>query len=178
MYADKQLDRNLFGWEFPASWVQSINPVFIIIFAGVFADAWHGLGPRQPSSPIKFACGTGIMGLAFLAFIPFAGGGPNSTPLLALVGILLLFTFAELFLSPIGLSLATKLAPRGIPHADGGAVLPLGRAGHRDGRHPRRLLQPEDEVPYFLWIGGASIATAVVMVILTPWIRKMMAGVH
>ena len=36
----------------------------------------------------------------------------------------------------------------------------------------------DDEVPYFLWIGGASIATAVVMVILTPWIRKMMAGVH
>ena len=50
--------------------------------------------------------------------------------------------------------------------------------GIGDGGHPRRLLRPENEVPYFLWIGGASIATSVVMVILTPWIRKMMAGVH
>ncbi|AQA22675.1 H+ symporter family protein [Rhodococcus sp. MTM3W5.2] len=80
IYSDKRLDRNLFGWDFPASWVQSINPVFIIIFAGVFAAIWTKLGPRQPSSPLKFAAGTIIMGLAFLAFLPFAGGGPNSTP--------------------------------------------------------------------------------------------------
>jgi POT family proton-dependent oligopeptide transporter len=109
--SDKLLDRNLFGWDFPPTWVQSINPVFIIIFAGVFAAMWTKLGPRQPSSPIKFAIGTGIMGLAFLAFIPITGGGPNSAPLLGLAGVLLLFTFAELFLSPVGLSLATKLAP-------------------------------------------------------------------
>ncbi len=51
------------------------------------------------------------MGLAFLLFLPFAGGGPNSTPLLALSGILLVFTIAELLLSPVGLSLTTKLAP-------------------------------------------------------------------
>ena len=95
----------------PATWVQSINPVFIIIFAGVFAAMWTKLGDRQPSSPIKFALGTGTMGLAFLAFIPITGGGPNSAPLLGLAGVLLLFTFAELFLSPVGLSLATKLAP-------------------------------------------------------------------
>jgi POT family proton-dependent oligopeptide transporter len=177
-YADKQLDRNLFGWEFPAAWVQSINPVFIIIFAGVFAYAWQELGPRQPSSPIKFACGTGIMGLAFLAFIPFAGGGPNSTPVLALAGILLLFTFAELFLSPVGLSLATKLAPRAFTtqmvalfflSVALGTAMAGTLAGYYD---------TENEVPYFLWIGGASIATSVVMVLLTPWIRKMMAGVH
>ncbi len=99
--SDKLLDRNLFGWDFPPTWVQSINPVFIIIFAGVFAAMWTKLGDRQPSSPIKFALGTGTMGLAFLAFIPITGGGgPNSAPLLGLAGVLLLFTFAELFLSP------------------------------------------------------------------------------
>ncbi|MCX5043018.1 peptide MFS transporter [Aldersonia sp. NBC_00410] len=177
-YSDKRLDRNLFGWEFPASWVQSINPVFIIIFAGVFAWIWQELGPRQPSSPIKFACGTFIMGLAFLAFIPFAGGGPNSTSLLALAGILLLFTFAELFLSPVGLSLATKLAPEKF-HTQMVALFFLSvalgssMAGSLAGHY-----NPENEVPYFLWVGLASIAVSVVIVAMTPWIKRMMAGVH
>ena len=61
---------------------------------------------------MKFAIGLAIMGLAFLAFIPLAGGGPNTTPLLAMVGILFLFTMAELFLSPTGPSVSTKLAPQ------------------------------------------------------------------
>ena len=110
-YADKRLDRTLFGWEMPVSWVQSINPVMIILLAGVFATMWTRLGPRQPSSPMKFALGTVTMGVAFLLFIPMAGGGTNSAPLLGLVGILAVFTVAELLLSPVGLSLATKLAP-------------------------------------------------------------------
>ena len=112
IYSDKQLNRDLFGWEMPVSWVQSINPIFIIILSGVFAAIWTKLGDRQPSTPIKFALGTAIMGVAFLLFIPFAGGAPNSTPLLAIIGILFIFTVAELLLSPVGLSVTTKLAPK------------------------------------------------------------------
>ena len=95
----------------PPSFVQSINPIFIIVFAGVFAAMWAKLGSRQPSTPLKFALGLVFMGIAFLLFIPFAGGGPNSTPFFGLVVILFFFTLAELFISPIGLSVATKLAP-------------------------------------------------------------------
>ena len=111
IYSDKKLDRSIFGWEMPVSWVQSINPVFIIILSGVFAAIWTKLGTRQPSTPVKFALGAIIMGVAFLLFLPFAGGGANSTPLLAIVGILFVFTVAELLLSPVGLSVTTKLAP-------------------------------------------------------------------
>lgn len=111
IYADKELDRNLFGWTMPVSWVQSINPVFIILLSGVFAALWTKLGKRQPSTPLKFALGTGLMGVAFLLFLPTAGGAANSTPLLWMVLILFLFTVAELCLSPVGLSVATKLAP-------------------------------------------------------------------
>lgn len=53
IYSDKQLNRDLFGWEMPVSWVQSINPIFIIILSGVFAAIWTKLGDRQPSTPIK-----------------------------------------------------------------------------------------------------------------------------
>lgn len=110
-YADSRLDRNLFGWEFPVAWVQSINPIFIIALSGAFAAIWTKLGSRQPSTPVKFGLATVIMGLAFWMFLPFAGGADNSTPLIALVGILFVFTVAELLLSPIGLSASTKLAP-------------------------------------------------------------------
>ena len=48
LYADERLDRNLFGWTMPVPWVQSINPVFIILLAGVFAAIWTKLGRRQP----------------------------------------------------------------------------------------------------------------------------------
>ena len=112
IYSDQRLDRNLFGWEMPVSWVQSINPVFIIILSGVFAAIWTRLGKRQPSTPVKFALAAIIMGSAFLLFLPFAGGGANSTPLLAIVGILFVFTVAELLISPVGLSVMNKLAPK------------------------------------------------------------------
>ncbi|MRG59755.1 MFS transporter [Agromyces sp. CFH 90414] len=111
IYADEQLNRDLFGWIMPVPWVQSINPIFIIVLSGVFAAIWTKLGDRQPSTPVKFAAGTAIMGLAFLLFLPFADGGANSTPLLWMVLILFTFTVAELLLSPVGLSVATKLAP-------------------------------------------------------------------
>ena len=176
LIAASKLDRNLFGWEFPPNWVQSINPIFIIIFAGVFAAVWTKLGDRQPSTPLKFAAGVGIMGLAFLAFVPSLAG--NSMPLLALVGILLMFTFAELFLSPVGLSLSTKLAPKNF-HTQMVALfflsVALGSAmagtlaGYYDQDNPN---------PFFYSVGGASLAVAVVLVALTPWIKKMMSGVR
>ena len=58
IYSDEQLDRNIFGWEMPVPWVQSINPIFIIMLSGVFAAIWTKMGDRQPSTPVKFALGT------------------------------------------------------------------------------------------------------------------------
>ena len=176
VYSEEKLDRSLFGWEMPAAWVQSINPVFIIIFAGVMAALWTKLGHKQPSSPMKFAAGLLVMGLAFLAFIPLAGEG--KTPLLALAGILFLFTLAELFLSPIGLSVSTKLAPQAF-HTQMVALfflsVSLGTtlAGILAG-----LYNPEDELPYFVGVGGAAVVLAVALAAGTPAIRKLMAGVR
>ena len=65
IYSQESLDRNFFGWIMPPSFVQSINPIFIIIFAGVFAGLWTKLGSRQPGTPLKFSLGLVFMGLAF-----------------------------------------------------------------------------------------------------------------
>ena len=178
IYAQESLDRTILGWTMPASFVQSINPVFIIVFAGVFATVWTKLGPRQPSSPLKFAAGLAVMGLAFLAFIPFSGGGPGSTPLLALVGILLLFTFAELFLSPIGLSVATKLAPEAFRtqmvalfflSVSVGTTLAGILAGY---------YSSDGEVGYFSFIGITAIVLGVALAVATPAVKRLMAGVR
>ncbi len=178
LYADTSLDRRIFGWEMPPSWVQSINPIFIIIFAAVFAGVWTKLGNKQPSSPLKFALGLAVMGLAFLAFIPFSGGGPNSTPLLAIVGILLLFTFAELFISPIGLSVATKLAP-GIFRTQMVALFFLSVSlGTTLAGWLAQFYDPETEVSYFLFSGITAIVLGVALAAGTPAIKKLMGGVR
>lgn len=178
LYADKRLDRTIFGWEMPIEWVQSFNPAFIIILAPLFALLWTKLGSRQPITPTKFAIGLAVMALAILAFIPLAGGGPNSTPLLAMIGILFLFTVAELMISPVGLSLSTKLAPRifqtqmvalNYLSVSLGTAMSGVLAGFYD---------PANEIPYFGAIGVVTIILAVALAVGAKPIKNLMSGVH
>ena len=178
VYSDKRLNRNLFGFELSPAWVNSINPIFIIIFAGVFAAMWTALGSRQPSTPMKFAAGTLIMGLSFLLFIPYAGGGPNSTPLLWIVLILFGFTMAELFLSPVGQSLATKLAPRAFKTQMIALFFLSVAIGSSVAGVASKSYNESNETPYFLVLGLGSIGVAVAMALLSKWIVKKMAGVR
>ncbi|WP_414640345.1 peptide MFS transporter [Amycolatopsis sp.] len=178
VYSDERLDRNLFGWEFPVSWVQSINPVFIIVLAPVMAVVWTKLGSRQPSTPIKFALGTALMGVAFLLFLFSANGAPGSAPLLALVGILLMFTLAELLLSPVGLSLSTKLAPEAFRTQMVALFFLSISLGTALSGSLAKYYDPANEVPYFGIIGGVAVGIGVLLALLAPVIRKLMAGVR
>ena len=99
--------------EIPASWFQSLNSVFVIVLAPVFAWLWLKLGKRDPSSPTKMAIGLMLLALGYL-WIAF--GVKNVQPavkvsMIWLTGMYLLHTFGELCLSPIGLSLVNKLSP-------------------------------------------------------------------
>jgi POT family proton-dependent oligopeptide transporter len=178
IYADKRLDRSLFGWDMPVPWVNSINPVLIIVLAGVFAAIWTKLGTRQPSSPVKFAMGTTLMGIAFLAFLPWSGGSGNTTPLIAIVVILLVFTVAELLLSPVGLSLATKLAPKAFRTQMVALNFLSIALGTALAGTLAKYYDPEHEAPYFLTVGGIAVVCGVLLGIATPFIRKLMRGVH
>lgn len=178
IYSDQRLDRTLFGWEMPVSWVQSINPIFIIVLAGVSAALWTRLGERQPTTPIKFAAGTVIMGVAFLLFLPLAGGGPNSTPLLALAGILLVFTIAELLLSPVGLSLSTKLAPR-VFHTQMVALFFLSVAlGTALSGTLAGYYSVGQETAYFGVLGGIAIVLGLALAASAKPISRLMSGVR
>ncbi|MDJ0839618.1 MAG: peptide MFS transporter [Acidobacteriota bacterium] len=111
-------DRVMFDWEMPASWLQSINAIFIIILAPFFGWLWIWLAKRhlEPSSPIKFAFGLVFLGLGFgvmfLAAKLAVDQGKVGVTFLTLT--YLLHTIGELCLSPVGLSTMTKLAPKRI----------------------------------------------------------------
>jgi POT family proton-dependent oligopeptide transporter len=177
IYSDKRLDRNLFGWEMPVSWVQSINPVFIIILSGVFAAIWMRLGDRQPVTPVKFGVATILMGVAFWMFLLMPSGA-NSVPLWGLGLILLVFTVAELLISPVGLSLATKLAPKMfLTQMVALFFLSIALGTAMSGKLAERY-HPNDETPFFLWIGLAAVVTGLAVLALTKPISRMMQGVR
>lgn len=178
IYSDKRMDRDLFGWEMPVAWVQSINPIFIIILSGVFAAVWTKLGTRQPPTPVKFALGAIVMGAAFLLFLPWANGGANTTPLLAVVGILFVFTIAELLISPVGLSVTTKLAPKAF-HTQMVALFFLSVAlGTAIAGWAAQFYDPANEVPYFTVLGAIAIVLGAGLLFAYKPVLALMKGVR
>jgi POT family proton-dependent oligopeptide transporter len=113
LFADRVTRNSVLGYTFPSSWYQSLNALFIIIFAPMFAWLWIRMGTNQPASPTKFSFGLIGVGLGFLVLLPAAsmtGEGILVGPVW-LTATYLIHTFAELCLSPVGLSSMTKLAP-------------------------------------------------------------------
>jgi len=108
VYSDERMNWSIFGWTAPSSWIGSIEHVWIILLSPVFAITRTRLGGRAPR---KFAYGVIGMGLAFLLFLPMSGTTGRAVPALLVVGIMVVFAISELLLSPIGLSVTTKLAP-------------------------------------------------------------------
>ncbi len=117
LFADRNVDREIWGWLMPASMTQFFNPAFIIIFGSIFSVMWVKLTAinRNPSIPMKFSLGILQLGLGFLVtVIGLQMESDFKVPLLTLVFLYLLHTTGELFLSPIGLSMVTKLSPKNI----------------------------------------------------------------
>lgn len=116
LFAERYTTRDLGFFEIPASWFQSLNPIFIIALAPLYAMFWVALARRflEPSAPAKFAIGLMIMGLGFVVMIPAAYMVADGQQVLPtwLFFTYLLHTMGELALSPVGLSSITKLSPR------------------------------------------------------------------
>jgi POT family proton-dependent oligopeptide transporter len=120
LFADKLTRLNLFGFHFPSSWYQSVQPTFVVLLAPVFAAVWVKLGRRNPSSPGKFALGLLFAAVAF-AIVAFASTQVPATAAdlsetqkvspLWLVAVYFFQTLGELSLSPVGLSTVTKVSP-------------------------------------------------------------------
>jgi len=112
-FAEEQTQRNLGFFTVPASWFQSLNSVFVVVFAPLFAWLWLKMGKREPTSPFKMAMGLALLALGYLwiAFGVKNVGSGVKVSMIWLTGMYALHTWGELSLSPIGLSLVNKLAP-------------------------------------------------------------------
>jgi POT family proton-dependent oligopeptide transporter len=184
LFAERHTDRVIGGWEMPAAFLQSVNPIFIIIFAPVFSWLWVALARRNldPSSPVKFAWGLILMAMGFLVMVGAANvlaAGQAPLPYW-LVLTYLLHTFGELALSPVGLSTVTKLAPQRFVGQMMGVwflAISLGNliagllAGEFDADNVAAL--PQQFMQVFMFGAAAGVA----LLLISPVVKKWMGGV-
>ena len=184
LFAERYTDLHVFGWEMPAGVLQGTTALYTILFAPAFAALWIALGRRgkdfAPST--KFAAGLALLAAGYLVMYVAAGHVVAGAKVLPTWLLLTYFLqeCGDLCLSPVGLSSMTKLAP---PRFVGQVMglwflaLALGNnlAGQLSGEYDARDLQSLPAL--FLKIAGGSLIAAVIMLALTPTVRRLMGGV-
>jgi POT family proton-dependent oligopeptide transporter len=194
LYTDRNVDMNIAGTQLKASMFQAVNPLFILAFAPIFSFLWGFLNRRnlEPSSPFKFALGLILLGVGFFMFTLGKGFADNGlVPVMWLVLAYLGHTLGELCISPVGLSLVTKLSPDrlvglimgiwflsySLAHQIGAVIAKLTSSGEGGEKLP-----PVESLPIytevFTNVGLVAIGGGVLLVLLTPSIKKWMHGVH
>ena len=182
LFADRHTDRTVFGWSIPSSWFVSIQAMFVILLAPVFAWIWVRLGPREPSTPMKFALALLCAGVSFVLLWPagamvHGGEGVLVSPLW-LVGADLLQVAGELCLSPVGNSVVTKLAPVRIVGLMMGVWFLSIAAGNKLAGWAAGLSASVPLPSLFGGIAAITIAAGVILLALNRPIRRLMAGVR
>ena len=178
VYSDERMNWSIFGWTAPSSWIGSIEPVWIILLSPLFALMWTRLGRRAPTTPRKFSYGVIGMGIAFLLFLPMAGTTGKAVPALVVLFILAVFAISELLLSPIGLSVTTKLAPEAFRAQMMALYFFSVGLGTSMSGVLAKYYDPTREFAYFGIIGVVAIVVGVVVFVVSPWISREMEGVH
>ncbi len=196
VFAQKSTDRSIFGSTFPATWYQSVNPLAIVLFAPVFSWLWVKLNDmgKNPSTPMKFAVGQWLLGLAFIAMV--FGASEAKTGLAGPHWLFITFivcTWGELCLSPVGLSMVTKLAPKRLQalmmglwflslagaNFVGAQVAVLSTKFLPAAGKPAEMNFMIEGLPgFFLLMVVLPLGGGIVIAALSPLLRKWMHGVH
>ena len=182
LFADRLTHNRAFGFDFPSTWYQSLNSMFMIFgMAPLLAWLWIRLGPRQPSSPVKFALGLIFVGLGFALIVPAAKMAQQQGVLVSplwLVGLYFLHTIGELCLSPVGLSIVTKLAPKRIVGSMMGVWFLSIATGNKLAGFAGGFF---DRFPLPTLFGAVAVTTfvaAAILLLLTRPIQRLMGGVR
>jgi POT family proton-dependent oligopeptide transporter len=180
LFADQLTDRVVGSWEIPASYFQSVNPLAIIVLAPLFSLLWPRWDRSRYALPTPAKMAAGLLLLA-VAFVVLAIGHTRAETLgkvgpAWLVMVYVLQTVGELFLSPIGLSLVTRLAPpRLVAVSMGFWFMAMGAANYLAGTL-EALLQGSG-IPLYWFLVGSSMAAGVLLLLLTPLLRRLMHGI-
>jgi proton-dependent oligopeptide transporter, POT family len=180
-FADKRTQLDLAGMHINPSWFQSLNPLFIVVFAPVLGALWVNLDKKQkqPTIPQKFGFGLLFAGLSFLLILvpAWIGGTHALVNPLWLVLSYLIVVIGELCLSPVGLSATTKLAPEAFSAQMMSLWLLSNAAAQALNAQIVKFYTPATEMTYFGVIGGASIVLSLILFALSPKIQTFMKGI-
>jgi proton-dependent oligopeptide transporter, POT family len=182
LFTDRSVDRNILGFEVPASMFQSINAIYIVLLAPLFAILWTVLARRglEPSTPAKFGLAMIQLGLGFLVLVWGALAAPGElTPVIFIFLIYLLHTTGELCLSPVGLSAMNRLAPAHM------ASLIMGTwfFASATGNFAAGLIAaatgaegagPEQVTTVYSNVGWVAVGFGVFVIVISPLIKKLM----
>src|SRR5437867_7864821 len=180
LFADRYVHLELLGIQLYASWFVSIQAAFVILLSPFFAWLWVKLGPRQPSSPAKFALALLFVGVAFIGLMPagaIAQGGTKVSPLW-LVGAYFIEELGELCLSPVGLSVVTKLAPTRIVGLMMGVWFLSNALGNKLAGWSAGFISTMPLATLFGTTAVVMLGAALVMALLIKPVRNLMGGVH
>jgi len=181
LFADRYTRLEVFGFSFPSSWFQSVQPIFVITLAPIFALIWVRLGDRDPSVPAKLALGVLFMGIAFAVLVP-AGAMAQSAGIRVSPWWLVLSygvsELGELCLYPVGLSAVTKLSPTRILGLMMGVWLLSNAFGNMLAGASARFFVSMPLQQYFGEVALILFVTAAIMFAVVKPIKKLMGGVR
>jgi POT family proton-dependent oligopeptide transporter len=182
LFADRYTRLDLFGFTFPSSWFQAVPAIFVILLAPIMAALWVRLGSREPSSPAKFAIGLLFAGLSFLMLVPAARLAQSGENVLVspwwLIGAYFVIEIGELALSPVGLSVVTKLAPVRIVGVMMGVWLLSIAVGDKLAGWTAGFFTTLPLSTLFGYVAVVTIVASVVLAVLVRPIRKLMGGIR
>ncbi len=177
LFALERTKNTILGWNYASTQLQSVPAAFVILLGLVFAWFWIALGKRNPSSPAKFAYGLFFVGLGFLVMAYASLSGEKVSPMY-LVVCYFFHTVGELCLSPVGLSIVTKLAPERVVGSMMGVWFLSLAFGNKLGGWIAGFF---DQVPLQQLFGSVFVATtvaALTLALLIKPLKKLMGGVH
>jgi proton-dependent oligopeptide transporter, POT family len=180
LFADRYVHLELLGVKLYASWFVSIQAAFVILLSPIFAWLWVKLGPRQPSTPAKYALALLFVGLAFVLLLPagaIAQTGVKISPLW-LVGCYFIEELGELCLSPVGLSVVTKLAPTRIVGLMLGVFFLSNAVGNKLAGWSAGFISTVPLPTLFGVTAAVCLGAAVVMFLLIKPVQNLMSGVR
>jgi POT family proton-dependent oligopeptide transporter len=179
-FADKRTQLNFAGMHINPSWFQSLNPLFIVVFAPIVGWLWVKLRDKQPTIPQKFGFGLLFAGLSFVVILvpAWLGGTHALVNPLWLVLSYFIVVIGELCLSPVGLSATTKLAPAAFSAQMMSLWFLSNAAAQALNAQLVKFYTPASEMTYFGVIGGASIVLSIILFALSPKIQGFMKGIR
>lgn len=188
LYTDNYINRDLFGWTIPTELFQSVNPLFIVVLAPIFAWFWNSKYGRRLTTPVKMSLGMILLGIGFLFMLGATGqvqtetieGKEVVTQHAALMWLIMTYFFhtvGELCLSPVGLSVVTKLAPVKLASMLMGVWMLATFVANIIGGFLSAFVERLGAATIFATIAGFVIVLGLVMLVLSRRLSKMMHGV-